>query len=109
MYSTLQVVKMLATVVILFALCWLPIQMFNMLHWFRVEFIDTTTDAGFHLYNGLFFCCHWLAVSSFQRKRKASLLLLPGPREQDQLKVTAARAAETGIVKLARVVWGIAV
>ncbi|KAI1291842.1 putative G-protein coupled receptor 83 [Halotydeus destructor] len=62
--AKMKVVKMLATVVVLFALCWLPIQTFNLLHWFRVEFIDTSTDAGFHLYNGLFFVCHWLAMAN---------------------------------------------
>ncbi|RWS30812.1 putative G-protein coupled receptor 83-like protein, partial [Leptotrombidium deliense] len=59
-----KVVKMLATVVFLFAICWLPLQTFLILHWFRVDFIDTSSDQGFTAYMIIFFVCHWLAMAN---------------------------------------------
>ncbi|GFU38246.1 probable G-protein coupled receptor 83 [Nephila pilipes] len=65
MYSQAQAkkrtIKMLVAVVILFALCWLPLNIFNILR----EFNSPT--RGFHRsvsFSTVFFICHWLAMSS---------------------------------------------
>ncbi|RWS07417.1 substance-P receptor-like protein, partial [Dinothrombium tinctorium] len=60
----MKVVKMLATVVVLFAICWLPLQIFLILHWFRIEFTDIETEFGFRVYMITFFVCHWLAMAN---------------------------------------------
>ncbi|ODM99928.1 Neuropeptide Y receptor, partial [Orchesella cincta] len=52
-----KVVKMLAVVVLLFALCWLPLQMYN--------FFQTITAINEYQYiNIIWFCFHWLAMSN---------------------------------------------
>ncbi|GFT87203.1 probable G-protein coupled receptor 83 [Nephila pilipes] len=56
-----RTIKMLVVVVILFALCWLPLNIFNLLREF------SSTARGFHKsvsFTTVFFICHWLAMSS---------------------------------------------
>uniref|UniRef100_T1K3U4 G-protein coupled receptors family 1 profile domain-containing protein n=1 Tax=Tetranychus urticae TaxID=32264 RepID=T1K3U4_TETUR len=62
--AKMKVIKMLAVVVILFALCWLPLQLFNILYWFEIYIFDPDTQIGIYLHNGLFFLCHWLAMAN---------------------------------------------
>ncbi|XP_053202617.1 neuropeptide Y receptor type 5-like [Panonychus citri] len=62
--AKMKVIKMLAVVVILFAVCWLPLHIFNILYWFEVPIFDPGSDTGFYLHNGLFFLCHWLAMAN---------------------------------------------
>ncbi|GFY41249.1 probable G-protein coupled receptor 83 [Trichonephila inaurata madagascariensis] len=55
-----KTIKMLVVVVILFALCWLPLNIFNLLREFNLS-------QGFHRsvsHSTVFFICHWLAMSS---------------------------------------------
>jgi hypothetical protein len=47
--------------VILFALCWLPIQIFNLIAWLFPVSLDT--DLQYNLYVGLYFASHWLSMS----------------------------------------------
>uniref|UniRef100_T1L5C7 G-protein coupled receptors family 1 profile domain-containing protein n=1 Tax=Tetranychus urticae TaxID=32264 RepID=T1L5C7_TETUR len=52
------VMKMLIVVVALFALCWLPLQTYNLLK-------DTIPEINtFRYINVIWFCCHWLAMSN---------------------------------------------
>ncbi|GFS75790.1 probable G-protein coupled receptor 83 [Nephila pilipes] len=55
-----KTIKMLVVVVILFALCWLPLNTFNVLREFHATgFIHKKLS-----HSTLFFTCHWLAMSS---------------------------------------------
>ncbi|KAF8792141.1 putative G-protein coupled receptor 83 like protein [Argiope bruennichi] len=55
-----QTIKMLVVVVILFALCWLPLNTFNLLREFNPEtFLHKSVT-----HSTVFFVCHWLAMSS---------------------------------------------
>lgn len=54
----LQVIKMLIIVVLLFGICWFPLQLYNILH---------VTWEGVNEYkyiNIVWFCCDWLAMSN---------------------------------------------
>ncbi|XP_055938069.1 G-protein coupled receptor 83-like [Argiope bruennichi] len=55
-----KTIKMLVVVVILFALCWLPLNTFNLLREFNPEtFLPKSVT-----HSTVFFVCHWLAMSS---------------------------------------------
>ncbi|GBM26903.1 putative G-protein coupled receptor 83 [Araneus ventricosus] len=55
-----KTIKMLVVVVILFALCWLPLNTFNLLREFNPEaFLHKSVT-----HSTVFFICHWLAMSS---------------------------------------------
>ncbi|XP_075215220.1 RYamide receptor-like [Lycorma delicatula] len=56
-----KVIKMLATVVILFTLCWLPLQMFLVLFYFIPGFGTWDTETGRRVYALSYFACLWLA------------------------------------------------
>ncbi|XP_064457762.1 prolactin-releasing peptide receptor-like [Ornithodoros turicata] len=62
--AKMKVVKMLATVVLMFALCWLPIHLMNLILYFDRESIEPTTDAGTYLYFATFFGCHWFSMAN---------------------------------------------
>ncbi|KAF8792107.1 putative G-protein coupled receptor 83 like protein [Argiope bruennichi] len=55
-----QTIKMLVVVVILFALCWFPLNTFNLLR----EFIPKAFMQKSVTHSTVFFICHWLAMSS---------------------------------------------
>ncbi|GIY20379.1 putative G-protein coupled receptor 83 [Caerostris extrusa] len=57
---SLQTIKMLVLVVILFALCWLPLNTFNLIR----EFNATAFIQKSVTHSTVFFICHWLAMSS---------------------------------------------
>ncbi|XP_074601757.1 RYamide receptor-like isoform X2 [Brevipalpus obovatus] len=61
--AKMKVVKMLAVVVVLFILCWLPLHIFNVLYWFDAP-IFPPTDSGRRWQNAIFFLCHWLAMAN---------------------------------------------
>ncbi|KAH8247976.1 hypothetical protein KR032_003987 [Drosophila birchii] len=54
----LQVIKMLIIVVIIFGLCWLPLQLYNILYVTIPEIND------YHFISIVWFCCDWLAMSN---------------------------------------------
>ncbi|KAM7305813.1 putative neuropeptide FF receptor [Ixodes scapularis] len=57
-FFPLQVIKMMAIVVIIFALCWLPYQTYNLL----AEIYPTINT--YRYINVIWFCSHWLAMSN---------------------------------------------
>ncbi|XP_054712690.1 neuropeptide Y receptor type 5-like [Uloborus diversus] len=62
--AKIKVVKMMATVVILFAVCWLPIHVFNLLIYFDRLSIMPVTDAQFQHFTAAFFSCHWISMAN---------------------------------------------
>ncbi|PNF39064.1 hypothetical protein B7P43_G04344 [Cryptotermes secundus] len=58
MKNKMKVIKMLVIVVALFALCWLPLQTYNVLHNIFPEI------NGYRYINIIWFCCDWLAMSN---------------------------------------------
>ncbi|CAG2172044.1 unnamed protein product [Oppiella nova] len=52
---------MLMLIVVMFAICWLPIQLFGLIVWFHPISLDT--DLQYNLYVGLYFASHWLSMS----------------------------------------------
>ncbi|XP_017139409.1 RYamide receptor [Drosophila miranda] len=53
-----KVIKMLIIVVIIFGLCWLPLQLYNILYVTIPEIND------YHFISIVWFCCDWLAMSN---------------------------------------------
>lgn len=62
-FTILQVIKMLATIVVLFAMCWFPIHLFQLLVWFRPSIQKQKTTFSYYVYVGSYFACHWLAMA----------------------------------------------
>ncbi|GIY85430.1 hypothetical protein CDAR_426051 [Caerostris darwini] len=60
----MQVVKMMFTVVILFAVCWLPIHIFNLLIYFNPNQVMPETDSQFTHFTTAFFTCHWISMAN---------------------------------------------
>ncbi|KAF8792266.1 putative G-protein coupled receptor 83 like protein [Argiope bruennichi] len=57
-----KTIKMLIRVVIVFAMCWLPLNVFYLLHEFNAfQFIYKSSTP-----TTIFFICHWLAMSSLE-------------------------------------------
>ncbi len=52
---------MLSTVVILFALCWLPIHIFSLLVYFHPKILNLKTKIEYYAYIGSYFFCHWIS------------------------------------------------
>uniref|UniRef100_A0A8D8QSE4 Neuropeptide Y receptor n=2 Tax=Cacopsylla melanoneura TaxID=428564 RepID=A0A8D8QSE4_9HEMI len=59
--AKVKVVKMLVTIVVMFAVCWLPLQMFLFLFYFIPSFGVQPRDPGWHIYALSYFACHWIA------------------------------------------------
>jgi hypothetical protein len=53
---------MLVTLVISFAICWLPIQVFNLLFWLFDDLRYLSTPTRYYAYVIGYFTCHWLAM-----------------------------------------------
>ncbi|EDW69722.1 RYamide receptor isoform X1 [Drosophila virilis] len=53
-----KVIKMLIIVVVIFGLCWLPLQLYNILYVTIPEIND------YHFISIVWFCCDWLAMSN---------------------------------------------
>ncbi|XP_069698807.1 RYamide receptor-like [Periplaneta americana] len=56
-----KIIKMLVTIVVLFALCWLPLQTFLLLYYFVPGFDSLDSDHDRKVYALSYFACHWLA------------------------------------------------
>ncbi|KPM07724.1 G-protein coupled receptor-like protein 7 [Sarcoptes scabiei] len=54
---------MLITVVVLFALCWSPLHLFQLIVWFYPTIQNQKTKFSYYLYVGSYFLCHWLAMA----------------------------------------------
>lgn len=58
-----QVIKMLMTIVIVFALCWAPLHIFQMLVHFYPEMNNQKTKLSYYTYVGAYYVTHWLAMA----------------------------------------------
>ncbi len=54
---------MLVLLVITFAICWLPIQLFTLIMWLCESFRTVSTRFEYNLYIGTFFLCHFLTIA----------------------------------------------
>ncbi|CAG2172698.1 unnamed protein product, partial [Oppiella nova] len=61
--GSIKAIKMMSMVVILFAICWTPIQMFNFVIWMFGDSLKTRTQFQMNVYVSSFFLCHWLAMA----------------------------------------------
>ncbi|KAH8033133.1 hypothetical protein HPB51_007750 [Rhipicephalus microplus] len=59
-----KVVKMLVTVVLMFAVCWLPIHMMNLVVYFDRDAMLPDTTEQEYLYIAAFFSCHWFSMAN---------------------------------------------
>ncbi|XP_054168313.1 substance-P receptor-like [Oppia nitens] len=63
----IKVIKMLSTVVSLFIICWLPIQIFGLLVWFYPTWIlQYETRLQYYTFVGMYFFCHWISMAHRQ-------------------------------------------
>ncbi|KAF4525204.1 hypothetical protein B566_EDAN008311 [Ephemera danica] len=61
--ATKKVLLMLVTIVLLFAACWLPLQLFLVLYYFVPGFDQSGTENRPY-YAGIYLACHWLACAN---------------------------------------------
>lgn len=54
---------MMVTIVVMFALCWTPIQLFNLMTWILNDYFTTKTLSHINVYVSLFFVCHFFAMA----------------------------------------------
>ncbi len=59
--SLIKIVKMLLTLVSVFLICWLPIQLFNLIVWSYEELRHPQNSTQYYLYFGLYFSFHLLS------------------------------------------------
>ncbi|KAH7984110.1 hypothetical protein HPB52_017133 [Rhipicephalus sanguineus] len=62
--AKMKVVKMLATVVLMFAVCWLPIHLMNLILYFDRAAMQPDTAEQEYLYIAAFFSCHWFSMAN---------------------------------------------
>nr|XP_050052440.1 RYamide receptor-like [Dermacentor andersoni] len=62
--AKMKVVKMLATVVVMFAVCWLPIHLMNLILYFDRAAMQPDTAEQEYLYIAAFFSCHWFSMAN---------------------------------------------
>ena len=53
---------MLCTLVSTFLICWLPIQIFNLIIWFYDEIRHSQSQTHYYIYVITYFTCHWLSM-----------------------------------------------
>ncbi len=65
-FSYLQVIKMLSTICILFAVCWLPIHILNLTIYFARDWLEIIyqTDSGYKIYIALTLGAHWFSMAN---------------------------------------------
>ncbi|XP_013406182.1 RYamide receptor-like [Lingula anatina] len=64
MRSKRKVIKMLVTVVAVFAVCWLPLHLFYLVSDIKPDIFESFTASHGQIYYGVFFACHWLAMAN---------------------------------------------
>ncbi|KAG8192045.1 hypothetical protein JTE90_025311 [Oedothorax gibbosus] len=62
--AKMKVVKMMTTVVVLFAVCWLPIHTFNLLIYFERGSVLPESEEDFVHFTAAFFTCHWISMAN---------------------------------------------
>ncbi|CAG2104871.1 unnamed protein product [Medioppia subpectinata] len=60
-----SVIKLLTMIVFLFALCWLPIHIFNLLVWFYPDITKVQTKLQYRTYIWSYLACHFLSMGYF--------------------------------------------
>ena len=55
---------MLVVVVVLFAVCWLPLHAFMLVIDFNPELTNYKSTAQKRFFTGVYYCVHWLAMSN---------------------------------------------
>ncbi|CAG2101404.1 unnamed protein product [Medioppia subpectinata] len=60
--KTRIVVKMLCTLVISFAICWMPLQIFNLVLWLFDDLRRLQTRQQYYFYVYSYFSCHFLSI-----------------------------------------------
>ena len=64
-YCLFQVTKMLVTLVVVFALCWLPLHLFTLILDLAPHLLDKIkTQGDERLFLGIYYFCHWLAMAN---------------------------------------------
>ncbi|KAH9392141.1 hypothetical protein TYRP_022166 [Tyrophagus putrescentiae] len=63
MICTPQVLKMLITIIGVFTLCWLPIQIFNILVFFAPNFLAASSPTKYYVFVFSYFFCHWISCA----------------------------------------------
>ncbi len=53
---------MLIILVIGFAICWFPLQLFNLIFWLFDDLRIPTSKTYYYIYVGTYFACHWLST-----------------------------------------------
>ncbi|CAG2104837.1 unnamed protein product, partial [Medioppia subpectinata] len=64
--AKIKVIKMLSTIVLLFAICWLPIHILNLFIYFAREWLERIyqTESGFRAYIALTIAAHWFSMAN---------------------------------------------
>ncbi|XP_054157285.1 neuropeptide Y receptor type 5-like [Oppia nitens] len=61
--NRIKIVKMLVILVISFAACWLPIQVFNLVMWLCDDCRTLTSQFQINIYVSIYFICHFLSMA----------------------------------------------
>ncbi|XP_013787877.2 RYamide receptor-like [Limulus polyphemus] len=62
--TKIKTIKMLVLVVVLFTICWLPIQTFNLLVYLDSDFLIVTNEKEYNIFVASFFICHWMSMAN---------------------------------------------
>src|SRR6218665_663029 len=54
---------MLIAIITAFALCWLPIQIFQLVVYFSPNILDNSSDTKYYTFVGTYFVCHWISMA----------------------------------------------
>ncbi|UXI23212.1 Extracellular sulfatase SULF-1-like protein [Sarcoptes scabiei] len=58
-----KVLKMLITIIGVFTVCWSPIQIFNILIYFKPNFLHVDSELKYYTFVGSYFFCHWISMA----------------------------------------------
>nr|XP_046919941.1 orexin receptor type 2-like [Dermatophagoides farinae] len=58
-----KVLKMLIIIIMVFTVCWLPIQLFNILIYFKTNFLHVDSEFKYYAFVGSYFFCHWISMA----------------------------------------------
>nr|XP_046912757.1 RYamide receptor-like [Dermatophagoides farinae] len=58
-----KILKILITIIGVFTICWLPIQLFNILIYFKRNFLHVDSAFKYYAFVGSYFFCHWISMA----------------------------------------------
>ncbi|KAH9413121.1 hypothetical protein DERP_006807 [Dermatophagoides pteronyssinus] len=58
-----MILKILITIISVFTICWLPIQLFNILIYFKRNFLHVDSSFKYYAFVGSYFFCHWISMA----------------------------------------------